>query len=34
MTLPQKKVKKKIPVPVTLMKNNSVDLGLSAKIIK
>jgi hypothetical protein len=34
MTLPQKKVEKKIPVPVTLMKNNSVALGLSAKIIK
>jgi hypothetical protein len=30
----KKKVKKKIPGPVTLMKNNSVTLGLSAKIIK
>jgi hypothetical protein len=33
-TLPQKKVGKKIPGPVTLMQNNSVALGLSAKIIK
>jgi hypothetical protein len=34
-TLPKKKVKKKIPgPPVTLMKNNSVSLGLSGKIIR
>ncbi len=33
-TLPKKKVKNKIPGPVTVMKNNSVPLGLSAKIIK
>jgi hypothetical protein len=33
-TLPKKKVNKKIPGPVTLMKSSSVTLGLSGKIIK
>jgi hypothetical protein len=33
-TLPEKKVKKKSLGPFTLMKNNSVTLGLSTKIIK
>jgi hypothetical protein len=33
-TLQQKKVKKKTPALVTLIKNNSVDLGLSPKIIR
>jgi hypothetical protein len=30
----KKRLKKKNPGPVTLMKNNSVALGLSTKIIK